>query len=118
MKKNTLHNLLCTFFVLFVILQTSMILLLRGCVLDTQLCNKVCQWFAADRWFSPGTPVSSTNNTDRHDIAEILLKVALNSTKFDIYVLLLSLGRYLCWWTISPRGYHPPSSQCFGTDMV
>jgi hypothetical protein len=25
----------------------------------------------------------------------------------------LSLGQYLCWWTISPRGYHPPSSQCF-----
>ena len=22
--------------------------------------------------------------------------------------VLLSLGRYLCWWTISPRGYHPP----------
>jgi len=32
--------------------------------------------------------------------------------------LLLSLGRYLCWWTISPQGYHPPSSQCFGTDMI
>ena len=32
--------------------------------------------------------------------------------------LLLSLGRYLCWRTIIPRGYHPPSSQCFGTDMV
>ena len=27
--------------------------------------------------------------------------------------LLLSLGRYRCWWTISPRGYHPSSSQCF-----
>jgi hypothetical protein len=26
--------------------------------------------------FSPGTPVSSTNKTDRHNIAEILLKVA------------------------------------------
>ena len=26
----------------------------------------------------PGTPVSSTNNTDRHDITEILLKVASN----------------------------------------
>ena len=26
----------------------------------------------------------------------------------------LSLGLYLfCWQTISPRGYHPPSSQCF-----
>jgi len=32
--------------------------------------------------------------------------------------LLLSLGRYLCWWTISPWGYHPPSSQWFGTDVV
>ena len=29
---------------------------------------------------SPGTLVSSTNKTDRHDITEILLKVALNST--------------------------------------
>jgi hypothetical protein len=27
--------------------------------------------------FFPGTPVSSTNNTDRHEITEILLKVAL-----------------------------------------
>jgi hypothetical protein len=30
-------------------------------------------------WFSPGTPVSSTNKTDRHDITEILLKVALST---------------------------------------
>jgi hypothetical protein len=30
-------------------------------------------------WFSPGTPVSSTNKTDCRDIAEILLKVALNT---------------------------------------
>ena len=30
-------------------------------------------------WFFPSTPVSSTNKTDRHDIAEILLKVALNT---------------------------------------
>jgi hypothetical protein len=29
--------------------------------------------------FSAGSPVSSTNKTDRHDIAEILLKVALNT---------------------------------------
>jgi len=28
----------------------------------------------------PGTPVSSTNKTDHHDIAEILLKVASIST--------------------------------------
>jgi hypothetical protein len=36
-------------------------------------------WVATDRWFSPGTPVSSTNKTDRHDITEILLKVVLNT---------------------------------------
>jgi hypothetical protein len=49
----------------------------RG-VLDTAVCDKVFQWFATRRWFSLSTPVSSTNKTDRHDITEILLKVALN----------------------------------------
>ena len=33
------------------------------------------------RWFSLGPPVSSTNKTERHDITEILLKVALNNIK-------------------------------------
>ena len=33
----------------------------------------------AGRWCSPGTLVSSTNKVDRHDITEILLKVALNT---------------------------------------
>jgi hypothetical protein len=32
---------------------------------------------AHGRWFSPGTPASSTTKSGRHDIAEILLKVAL-----------------------------------------
>jgi hypothetical protein len=32
---------------------------------------------AHGQWFSPGTPASSTTKTGRHDIAEILLKVAL-----------------------------------------
>jgi hypothetical protein len=32
---------------------------------------------AHGRWFSPGTPASSTTKTGRHDIAEILLEVAL-----------------------------------------
>jgi hypothetical protein len=37
---------------------------------------------AQGQWFSPGTPASSTTKTGRHDIAEILLKVALNTQKF------------------------------------
>jgi hypothetical protein len=44
----------------------------RG-VLDTTLFDQVCQLFVTGRWFSPGTPVSSTNKTDCHDITEILL---------------------------------------------
>jgi len=28
--------------------------------------------------------------------------------------LLRSLGRYLCWWTISPRGYHSTSCPVVG----
>ena len=46
-----------------------------------KLCDNVCQWLATGRWFSPGPVVSSTNKTDRHDITEILLKVALNTIK-------------------------------------
>ena len=37
----------------------------RG-VLDTTLCDKVCQLFATGRLFSLSTPVSSTNKTDCH----------------------------------------------------
>jgi hypothetical protein len=48
-------------------------------VLDTTLCDKVCQWHGTGQWFSPGAPFSSTNKTDSHDIIEILLKVALNT---------------------------------------
>jgi len=51
---------------------------LRRGVLDTTLCDEVCQSLATGRRFSPGTPVSSTNKTDCHHITEILWKVALN----------------------------------------
>jgi hypothetical protein len=42
-------------------------------------------WLGAGRWFSPGTPVSSTNKTDSHDITKILLKVALNTLPMPTY---------------------------------
>jgi hypothetical protein len=43
--------------------------------------GEVCQWFATGQWFSPGSPFSFTNKTDRHEITEILLKVALSTIK-------------------------------------
>jgi len=51
----------------------------RRVILDTTICYKVCEWLAAGRWFSPGTPLSFTNKTYRHDITEILWKVALST---------------------------------------
>jgi hypothetical protein len=40
-------------------------------------------------WFSLGTPVSSTNKADHHDITEILLKVALTTIKEIGFICLL-----------------------------
>ena len=59
----------------------------RG-VLDTALYDKICQGFAAGRWFSS---VSCTNKTNRHDITEILLKMALNT-------IILTLTRNIHRW--------------------
>ena len=41
--------------------------------------DKVYQLLAHSQWFSPVTPAFSTTKTGRHDIAEILLKMALNT---------------------------------------
>ena len=36
------------------------------------------------RWFSQGTPIFSTNKTDRHDITEILFKSALDTITLNL----------------------------------
>jgi hypothetical protein len=51
----------------------------KGCTRLAAASDKVYQLLAHGRWFSPGIPPSSTTKTGRHDIAEILLKVALNT---------------------------------------
>jgi hypothetical protein len=53
----------------------------KGCTRLAAASDKVYQLLAQGRWFSPGTPASSTTKTGRYDIAEILLKVALNTKK-------------------------------------
>ena len=55
---------------------------------DTTLCEKVCQWLTGGRWFSPDTPISSTNKTGSHDITEILLKVALNTINIISFAII------------------------------
>jgi hypothetical protein len=51
----------------------------KVCTRLTAASDKVYQLFVHGQWFSPGTPASSTTKTGRHDIVEILVKVALNN---------------------------------------
>ena len=55
--------------------------------------DKVYQLLSHGRWFSPGTPASSTTKTGRHDIAEILLKVALNAINLNLNLVARSLQK-------------------------
>jgi hypothetical protein len=70
---------------------------------------------ATGQWFSPGTPVSSTNKTDHHDITEILLKVALNTINhktinslqdvgydamLNLMVLTFNNISVISWWSV------------------
>ena len=51
----------------------------KRCTRLAAASDKVYQLLAHGRWFSPGTLASSTTKTGRQDIAEILLKVALDT---------------------------------------
>jgi hypothetical protein len=70
----------------------------RG-VLDTTLSDKVCQWLTTGWQFSPGTPVSCTNKSDRHDIIEILLKVALNTINQQTILYNIYINVFTQWHT-------------------
>ena len=57
-------------------IRTQLCKLQKWCTRLAAASDKVYQLLAQGRWFSPA---SSTTKTGRHDIAEILLKVALNT---------------------------------------
>jgi len=57
----------------------------KGCTRLAATSDKVYHLLTHGRWFSPGTPTSSTTKTGRHDIAEILLKVALSTINVNLY---------------------------------
>jgi hypothetical protein len=87
----------CIWWVLFVCLMTYAIR--ARC---TTLCDKICQWLATAVWISLGPPISSTNKTDRHDITEILLKVALNTIKQTNKTnIIIVSSKHWQLWTLS-----------------
>ena len=53
----------------------------KGCTRLAAANDNVYQLLAQGWWFFPGSPASSTTKTGRHDIAEILLKVAFINQK-------------------------------------
>ena len=53
--------------------------------------DNIYQLLVHGRWFSPGTLASSTTKTGRHDIAEILLKVASNTINKSINQLVADM---------------------------
>ena len=75
-----------------------MISVLASSVADRELNARSSQLLATGRWFSPGIPVSSTNKTDRNDITQLLLEVALNTinqqTNLYLYIIIYSLLLY------------------------
>ena len=91
--------------------RTGFCKLQKGCTRFAATRDKIYQLLAHGQWFFPGTPASSTTKTGRHDVDEILLKVALNTINQK------SINQ-IYWWTISSRGYDSPSRQHVGTDVV
>jgi hypothetical protein len=62
---------------------TRLCKLQKGCTRLAVESDKVYQLLAHGRWFSLGTPASSTTKTGCHDIAEILLRMALNNKSIN-----------------------------------
>jgi hypothetical protein len=63
----------------------------NGCTRLAAASDKVYQLLAHGRWFSPA---SSTTKTGRHDITEILLKVALTHQKLKLIYGHLTLRHF------------------------
>ena len=89
----------------------------KGCTRLAAASDKVYQLLAHGRWFSPGTPASSTTKTGRHDIAEILLKVALKHQKSISQSNMLSraLLEWLYWRCSNRPLKKPTMCRCLET---
>ena len=59
----------------------------KECTQLAAASDKLYKLLAHGRWFSPGTQASSITKTGCHDIAEILLKVALNTINQNKYLI-------------------------------
>jgi hypothetical protein len=68
----------------------------KECTRLTGASDKDYQLLAHGRSFSPGSPTSYTTKTGSHDIAEILLKVALKNQSINITLAYEPLYAVVC----------------------
>jgi hypothetical protein len=59
---------------------TGFVIYKKGCTRLTAASDKAYQLLVHGRWFSSGTPASSTTKTGRHDIAESGVKKSKNQS--------------------------------------
>jgi hypothetical protein len=70
-------------------------------VLDTTLCDNVCQWLAAGQWFSPGTPVY---NVCPGIVWLVVTELAYHCYSCYYFILLLNvLFLHVVKWALSER---------------
>ena len=119
---------------MFMCVRARLCKLQKRCTWLAATSDKVYLLLAHGRWFSRGTPASSTTKTDRHDIAEILLKMMLKHQKSNqiincsctIHVhntVIVSISRYFTQEdiTIFPTGKALPTitnRMCEGTKSL
>ena len=79
----------------------------KGCTRLAVASDKACQWFS---------PASSTAKTSRHDIAEILLKLTLN-TKIQSNVKIINFKNFKYQIAIIVQ-LRTDGQMCFSMDFV
>ena len=77
-------------------LAPSFVIYKKGCIRLAAASDNVYYLFAHGQWFFPGTSAFSTTKIGRHDIAEILLKVALKHQKNQSINLIYTIYHQVC----------------------
>jgi hypothetical protein len=90
---------------------------IRRGVLDSTLCDKVCQWLATGWWFSPSTPVSSTNKLTACTVFTLKMFLYISIVSIWIHCLMyyicnktITNGWFMVIYAVYGPGCHPQNS--------
>ena len=75
-------------------------------VIDTTLCDKVCQWLVTGCWFYPGTPISSTNKNWPPPYNWNIVESGVKHHKQTIHLSLVLLQMYPFYYYFAIIFFH------------